>query len=443
MKLLKSLYINHLFYWSLLIVALLAFVSFFVDWLYPVAAGLLIVLLLLLLLDIFVLFSGKNNISAFRVLPEMLSNGDENPIRINVRNNSRIPIYLRIIDEIPHQYQKRDFLIESRIEKFSEKKYQYSLRPVQRGEYLFGRLNIFVLSPLRLAMRRFVFSENAVVAAYPSFIQMKKYDLIAFSHNPFEYGLKKIRRIGHTMEFEQIKEYVRGDDIRTINWKATSKKGELMVNQYQEEKSQPVYMLIDKGRTMQMPFDGMTLLDWAINSTLALSNIVIRKQDKAGLFTFSKKVEDRVPANRQAGQMRKIMNALYRIETEFFESDFNRLYVEIKQSITQRSLLILYTNFETTDALQRQLPYLKAISKNHLLIVIFFKNTELNRLIDKKAEKLNEIYDKVIAEKFAFEKRLIVKELNRHGIQCLLSSPENLTIDTINKYLEIKARGMV
>lgn len=443
MKLLKSLYINHLFYWSLLIVALLAFVSFFVDWLYPVAAGLLIVLLLLLLLDIFVLFSGKNNISAFRVLPEMLSNGDENPIRINVRNNSRIPIYLRIIDEIPHQYQKRDFLIESRIEKFSEKKYQYSLRPVQRGEYLFGRLNIFVLSPLRLAMRRFVFSENAVVAAYPSFIQMKKYDLIAFSHNPFEYGLKKIRRIGHTMEFEQIKEYVRGDDIRTINWKATSKKGELMVNQYQEEKSQPVYMLIDKGRTMQMPFDGMTLLDWAINSTLALSNIVIRKQDKAGLFTFSKKVEDRVPANRQAGQMRKIMNALYRIETEFFESDFNRLYVEIKQSITQRSLLILYTNFETTDALQRQLPYLKAISKNHLLIVIFFKNTELNRLIDKKAEKLNEIYDKVIAEKFAFEKRLIVKELSRHGIQCLLSSPENLTIDTINKYLEIKARGMV
>ena len=141
--------------------------------------------------------------------------------------------------------------------------------------------------------------------------------------------------------------------------------------------------------------------------------------------------------------MQKIMNALYRIETNFFESDFNRLYVEIKQSITQRSLLILYTNFETTDALQRQLPYLKAISKNHLLVVIFFKNTELNRLIDRKAEKLNEVYDKVIAEKFAFEKRLIVRELTRHGIQCVLTSPENLTIDSINKYLEIKARGLV
>lgn len=439
----KSLYINHLFYWSLLGIAVLFFVSFFVGWLYAVAALLLVVLLFLLMVDIFVLFSGKNNILASRVLPEMLSNGDENSVWIKVANNYRIPVHLRIIDEIPYQYQQRDFLIESRIDRLSEKEYVYTLRPFQRGEYLFGRLNVFVLSPLHLVQRRYIFSENATVASYPSFIQMKKYDLVAFSHNPFEYGLKKIRRIGHTMEFEQIKEYVQGDDIRTINWKATSKKGQLMVNQYQEEKSQPVYLLIDKGRSMQMPFEGMSLLDWAINSTLALSNIVIRKQDKAGVFTFSKKVEDRVPANRQAGQMQKIMNTLYRIDTNFFESDFNRLYVEIKQSITQRSLLILYTNFETTDALQRQLPYLKAISKNHLLIVVFFRNTELNRLIDKEAEKLNEVYDKIIAEKFAFEKRLIVRELTRHGIQCVLSSPENLTTDSINKYLEIKARGMV
>lgn len=443
MKILKSLYVNPLFYWSLLGIAALSFVSFFVDWLFPVAVGSLVVLLCLFLVDICVLFSGKNSISASRVLPEMLSNGDENPVWIEIRNHYRIPVHLRIIDEVPYQYQQRDFLIRSRIGKFSEKEFQYTLRPVQRGEYLFGKLNVFALSPLRLAMRRHVFSEDAAVAAYPSFMQMKKYDLLAFSHNPFGYGLKKIRRIGHTLEFEQIKEYVRGDDMRAINWKATSKKAQLMVNQYQDEKSQPVYLLIDKGRSMQMPFDGMSLLDYAVNSTLALSNIVIRKQDRAGMFTFSKKVEDRIPADRQAGQMRKIMNALYRIETDFFESDFNRLYVETKQHITQRSLLILYTNFETTDALQRQLRYLKAIAKNHLLIVVFFKNTELNRLIDRKAGKMNEIYDKVIAEKLAFEKRLIVGELTRHGIQCVLSSPQTLTIDSINKYLEIKARGMV
>lgn len=419
------------------------FVSFFVKWLYPVALALLGALVLALFVDIFMLFSAKNRVRATRVLPEKLSNGDDNPIVINVKSKYRVPVSVRIIDEIPYQYQKRDFLIESRLQPHVEKEFRYSLRPVNRGEYLFGKLNIFVLTPLRLAMRRYVFCENAAVAAYPSFLQMRQYDMMAFSNNLFEFGLKKIRRIGHTMEFEQIKDYVSGDDMRTINWKATSKKGQLMVNQYQEEKSQPVYLIIDKGRSMQMPFNEMSLLDYAINSTLAVSNIVIKKQDKAGMFTFSRKVENRIAADRKAGQMQKIMEALYRIDTDFTESDFNRLYADIRQTVTQRSLLMLYTNFETMDALHRQLPYLKAIARNHLLIVIFFDNTELNKLIEKKTRNVQEIYDKIIAEKFAFEKRLIVRELARHGIQSILTQPENLTLNSINKYLELKARGMI
>ena len=104
---------------------------------------------------------------------------------------------------------------------------------------------------------------------------------------------------------------------------------------------------------------------------------------------------------------------------------------------------MLYTNFETLDGLHRQLPYLKGIAKNHLLVVVFFNNTELNELIQKKAENVQEIYDKVIAEKFVFEKRLIVNELRKYGIYSVLTQPDQLTLDTINKYLEIKARGIL
>jgi uncharacterized protein (DUF58 family) len=245
------------------------------------------------------------------------------------------------------------------------------------------------------------------------------------------------------MEFEQIKEYVQGDDLRTINWKATAKKNQLMVNQYQDEKSQNVYMVIDKGRVMKMPFNDLSLLDYAINATLVLSNVIIKKQDKAGIFAFSKKVENRVVAEKRQSQMQQIMENLYNIKTDFFESDFSRLYVDVKKHINQRSLIILYTNFETLDGLHRQLPYLKGIAKNHLLVVVFFNNTELNELIHKKADNVQEIYDKVIAEKFAFEKRLIVNELRKYGIYSVLTQPENLTLDTINKYLEIKARGIL
>ena len=394
-------------------------------------------------MDIFVLFLAKNGLKANRTAPEKLSNGDENEIKVNVQNFYTFPIYIKIIDEIPFQFQIRNFEIRKKIAPSTVSASQYFLRPVSRGEYFFGKLNIYVSSPLRLISRRFIFDNGAMVPTYPSYIQLRKYDLMAFSNNLFQYGMKKIRRIGHSMEFEQIKEYVQGDDIRTLNWKATAKKNSLMVNQFQDEKSQSVYMAIDKGRVMKMPFNGLSLLDYAINATLVLSNVILKKQDKAGMFAFSKKVENRVVAEKRSSQMQKILESLYNIKTDFFESDYSRLYVDIKKNINQRSLILLYTNFETLEGLHRQLPYLKAISKNHLLVVVFFKNTELNELIDKKASNIQEIYDKIIAEKFAFEKKLIVQELQKYGIYSVLTQPENLTLDTINKYLEIKARGIL
>ncbi len=245
------------------------------------------------------------------------------------------------------------------------------------------------------------------------------------------------------MEFEQIKDYVQGDDLRNINWKATAKSNKLMVNQYQDERSQPVYSVIDKGRVMKLPFEGLSLLDYAINAALVISNVALKKQDKAGIFSFSRKVENKVVAERRPSQMNSILETLYNVSTDFAESDFSRLYIDIKRNLNQRSLLLLYTNFETLDALHRQLPYLKAIAKNHLLVVIFFENTELQKLTQKSAVNTFEIFEKTIAEKFIYEKKLIVNELQKHGIQSILTAPEQLTINTINKYLEIKARGML
>nr|WP_262920469.1 DUF58 domain-containing protein [Hanstruepera flava] len=400
------------------------------------------ILTAILIIDIILLFK-QQGISATRILPEKLSNGDDNPIEINLKNSYNFNVDLKLIDELPFQYQKRDFEIATSLNKSGDKKITYALRPLERGEYHFGNLNVYVTSPIGLLSRRFQFGNKAMVPNYPSFLQLKKYMLIAFSNKIFEFGLKKIRRIGHTMEFEQIKDYVAGDDIRNINWKATAKRNQLMVNQYQDERSQPIYSVIDMGRAMKMPFNGLSLLDYAINATLVISNVALKKQDKAGMFSFSRKVTDKVVAERRPSQMNQIMETLYNLNTDFAESDFSRLYIDIKRSLNQRSLLLLYTNFETLDALHRQLPYLQAIAKNHVLVVIFFENTELSQFIKQPAHKTNEIFEKTIAEKFIFEKKLIVTELQKHGIQSILTAPEDLTINTINKYLEIKARGLI
>lgn len=392
--------------------------------------------------DLILLFKQKG-ISASRILPEKLSNGDDNPIELTLQNNYNFKTSLLIIDELPFQYQKRDFEINTQLKAHDKKKITYTLRPLERGEYYFGNLNIYANSTIGLVTRRFQFAKDAMVPNYPSFLQLRKYMLLAFSNKLFEYGLKKIRRIGHTMEFEQIKDYVNGDDIRNINWKATAKRNQLMVNQFQDERSQPIYNVIDKGRAMKMPFEGLSLLDYAINATLVISNVALKKQDKAGMFTFSRKVENKVSAERRPSQMNKILETLYNVNTDFSESDFSRLYIDAKRSLTQRSLLLLYTNFETLDALHRQLPYLKAIAQNHLLVVIFFENTELHKLTKIVASNTFEIVQKTVAEKFMYEKKLIVNELQKHGIQSILTAPEHLTINTINKYLEIKARGLL
>ena len=349
----------------------------------------------------------------------------------------------KVIDEIPFQFQVRNFEIKRKIKNAAQDEVQYYLRPTERGEYHFGNLNVYVTSPLQLVSKRYRFDKDQMVPTYPSYIQLRKYDLIAFSNNLFQYGVKKIRRIGHTMEFEQIKEYVPGDDIRTINWKATSKVNRLMVNQFQEEKAQRVFMIIDKGRAMKMPFNGLSLLDYSINATMALSHIILKKGDRAGMMTFSKKAENKVAADHKSGQLRKISESLYNVKTDFFESDFNRLYQDVKFSLNQRSLVLLFTNFETLDGLNRQLKYLRGIAKNHLLVVIFFKNSELHQLIQKEPGNTQEIYDQIIAEKFEFEKKLIIQELRKYGIFSVYTLPENLNIEVINKYLEIKARGIL
>jgi len=348
-----------------------------------------------------------------------------------------------VIDELPIQFQKRDFERYSTLEANEHFDFEYLVRPVDRGEYHFGNLNVFVSSFMKIIARRYTFDQHAMVAVYPSYIQMRKYEFLAMSNRLTEYGMKKIRRIGHTMEFEQIKKYVSGDDVRTINWKATAKQSKLMVNQYQDEKSQPIYSLIDMSRVMKMPFEGLKLMDYAINATLAFSNIAIKKNDKAGFLAFSEKVAAVVPASNKKTHLNTINESLYNLNTQYNDADYGYLYAFIKRKITHRSLLILYTNFEHMASLKRQLPYLQAIAKKHVLVTVFFENTELDNLIKEKAPDLQSIYHKTIAEKFAFEKQLIVKQLESRGVHAILTKPENLTVNVINKYLMFKARGVV
>ncbi len=442
-KYIGDLFLTNRFYMVMVGCILFFIVSFFFPALGEISKICFQAFLVLIFLDyLFLFFSGKKP-SAKRIISERLSNGDENKIELRIKNEFSFPVNMQIIDELPEQFQIRDWKRKAYFKSKEQQKFVYTLRPIERGEYHFGNILLFVSSLLGLLVRRNTIDAEEMVPVYPSFIQLRKYDLLSGATIQSETGSKRLRKIGHSMEFEQIKEYVHGDDIRTLNWKASARKGGLMVNTYTDEKSQQVYCIIDKGRLMKMPFGGLTLLDYAINSCLVLSNVCLKKQDRVGVITFSNKLGSVLAADRKAIQKENILQLLYNQKTSFQESDFEMLYMQIRNRIKHRSLVVLFTNFESLSGLKRQLDYLRSIAGHHLLLVVFFENTELHQLTVSEAKDIEQVYVKTIAEKFAFEKRLIVKELMKHGILSILTSPQKLTINIINKYLELKARQAI
>jgi len=279
---------------------------------------------------------------------------------LKIQNNYSFITRLFLIDEFPESWQIRHFKLKAKLEPGGKTILSYSIQPAERGEFFFGNFYLFAKTPVQLLVRRKTYTAGESIKVYPAFLKLRQFEFMAHITDPGNIGYKQVRKTGHSLEFEQIREYVSGDDIRSINWKATGRTGgRLMINSYSDEKSQQVYCIIDKGRAMKMAFEGLSLLDYAVNATLAMSSVAITRQDKAGFISFGEKAGDFLPANHRSAQMAAIVNMLYNLRTKFLESDFAFLHKLIKTSITQRSLLILFTNFESLTALGRQLPYLR------------------------------------------------------------------------------------
>lgn len=415
----------------------------FAPVLFTIASVTMGVAVFLALVDTWMLYRLNSGIDGHRKMSDRFSNGDDNAVTVTLTNRFPFMVKLKLLEELPVQFQQRDFTRSLTLTPDQTELFSYQLRPTQRGEYHFGNTQVLVQSPIGLIVKREPATPPQTVKVYPSFLQMRKFEMMAISNRLTEMGIKKVRRIGHQMEFDQIRDYTFGDDYRTINWKATARKSHLMVNQYQDEKSQQVYSLIDMGRSMKMPFEGMTLLDYAINTSLVIADITMVKHDKAGIITFNDKVRNVLQARRNEMHLQSIMEALYNQNSGFGEHNLHALYAAVRRHIHQRSLLFLYTNFESLQSAQRQIPLLTKIAKDHLLVVVFFENTEIKAVTQQPTHTVEEIYTKTIAEKFIFDKKLIAKELEHYGIHPVLTEPGHLSINSINKYLEIKARGLI
>ncbi len=443
MRVFKETYLTGRFFTCLLLGVFALVMVYIIPPLWIWVTGALCALGVMLLLELITLYRYKQGFEASRVVADKFSNGEDNPVRVVIRNGYPVGVRCRLIDEIPAEFQNRNISFHANVSSGEQQEINYTLRPTKRGTYGFGKVRAFISTRLSLVERRYSFDLEQEVAVYPSFMMMHRHELMAYGNYHPENGAIRTRALGGNMAFEQIKPYVVGDDPRTVNWKATAKHNHLMVNTYTEERSQQIYCLVDKGRTMQSPFNGMTMLDHAINTVLTLSNVILKKGDRAGLITFSNTSRNCVKADNRMGQLNKISESLYRLETHYQEADFEKLYVSVVRQIPTRSLLILFTNFDTVTGMKRHLPALRQLATRHLVLVVLFENSELNKAMERPVRGVKDVYFETIAAGFAMEKRQMVRELSQLGIRVILSKPEALTVNSINSYLDLKERKLI
>lgn len=404
-----------------------------------VVAGIAVVLSIA---DAIILFSKNVSISGKREMPTVLGLTDDTEVRLILDSKSSMPLRATIIDELPYQLQERKFRIEKTLEP-GRNTAVYQMRPINRGIYKFGTLNVQIEGPLHFIKRRIALPLSTEIAVYPSIKQMHETELMAFSRMSSPFGHKRHKRIGQSYEFEQISPFTEGDDYRSINWKATGKTRELMVNHYQDERSQNLYCVISKGRSMKMAFRNVTYLDYAINATLAISNVALKKYDNVGLITFSNKIGTALRAENRSGQIRKILDSLYKEKERTLEPDFELLFKSVNRVARNRSMILLFANFETKHTADRALPLLKKISRKHLLVMVLFKDSELTEKAAQAKESVEDVYRVTLAAKQASEREEIANKLRKQGIQTISCTPKQLTIEVINKYMELKSRGII
>jgi uncharacterized protein (DUF58 family) len=441
LKVFSNIYLTRWFFVVFAAVVMLYVTTYTFPALMFVAHVTLASLFALTLLDTLLVFSSRNPIRVERKVETRLNLGDENAVELTIFNLTSQPINFSMIEGYPVEMQDRSSVLKGTMLGGSSRTFNYQFTPKTRGTFEFGDVFIIIRSMFFMASRRVDFPLTQTVDVYPSVLQMKKYELLVFQQQKTAAGIKKIRRLGNNSEFEQIKSYVQGDEIRTVNWKATSRRNELMVNQYQEEKSQSIYCILDKSRSMQMEFDHLSMLDYSINSSLVFSNIALRKGDRAGLITYSDKIGTMLAADKSSGQMRRIQEALFNQKTHYKEGNYEVLYNSIRRTIKQRSLLMLFTNFETEFSMRRAMLMLRRLNQKHVLVVVFFQNSELQELAYKPSKSIQEVYQSTVAERMISLKAKMARELRQNGIQTVLTLPEELSINTINKYLELKAKG--
>lgn len=370
--------------------------------------------------------------------------GAENRVTVRINNDSNRRVTLAAKDEYPNGMdlltprEARLTLAARRSRSFS-----YHLLPTARGQYEFGDTAIRYLGPLGLVWRQTSYPTAGGVRVYPDIREAKKNELYAHRNRRPEPGLRRMRMRGQGREFESLREFVVGDEIRHISWPATARRGKLITRQYMIERSQNIVVLLDTGRLMTARIGKLTKLDHAINAALSIAYVAASGGDNIGLVAFSRRVISYLPPHRGRDQISRFMDALYNLEPQLIEPSYARAFNFFNSNCRRRALVVILTDLVDQDASSELLAHAARLVPRHLPLIVSIGDRDLREMVRAHPATVADVYKQGVAEEILRQREEALSRIHRSGGLALDVPAGRLALDLVNKYLEVKERGLL
>ena len=372
-----------------------------------------------------------------------LSLGADNPIQLIVRNRSRRPATFWLRDEPPEAFIIEKRVFNDVVQARSTWEGLYRVRPLQRGDYEFGRLNLRWQGVLGLIVRQGRVEAAGPVKVYPNLLDIRRYDLLLKQNRLQELGLRHSRMYGEGTEFERLREYLPDDEYRRINWKATARRNRPVTMEYQTERSQNIVAVLDTGRMMQSPVAQIAKLDYVVNAVLFLAYVATGKGDKVGLMTFADEVQQFLTPRQGRGQFYLMLELLYALKAQPVEPNYRVAlsYLALKQR--KRSLVVIFTDLSGGLSMQSLISQVSVLAQRSLPLVVTISDPDIYAAARQRPKDSLAVYQRAAAVQLLDERQVALDSLRRQGVLTLDVPAHQLSTAVINRYLELKGRTML
>jgi uncharacterized protein (DUF58 family) len=370
--------------------------------------------------------------------------GAENEVRIVAENRAPRPVSLQLKDEYPPELQLRGLREGAmQLKGHETATLIYALTPPKRGRYEFGRVAVRYLSRWRLVWRQTERADRVTVKVYPNMRRAREAELQALGAQALVASQRKASWRGEGRDFESMRDYVRGDELRHISWMATARRGKLTTRQYQIERDQTIIIAIDAGRLMTGRIGNETKLDSAVHAALALMSAAARGGDHAGLLVFGRRVNAFLPPKRGFDHLDAVLEALHNIEPEMIEPSYTRAFEFISANVKRRSLVVALTDLVDEEGSRELLQSLRLVRPRHLPLVVTIADRDLKAVVQTAPRDTRELFTQSVAEEISHQRETALRLVEAQGGLALDVTAANLAPSLLQTYMRVKERGLL